>query len=642
MHSPSTITVTQQHPRWDFITPQSAAPPARSGHCAAVHDGKIYIFGGADADYFYNDIWSFDPRTNVWTPIPASGYLPTGRHGHSCSMVDGIFYVFGGNGPDGTDMNDAYAFRIHERRWYLFQNVGTIPSPRNGHNMCTIKDKLFMIGGDSEKGLMEDPAMVYYLDIPRIRFPDSPQAVPPRQASQQASSDAPADADSQQGPGRPDRPTRPDRNMGQRPGTMQQQQQTPGAPSESPSLSNRSLAPESSPPTSRNKVTNIVSPAAPTNNRREDEINPFASLEPVSSSGPYVLPPGSSGARQNQKSVTPSPPTSGQITVPTTNANRSPSPAAMRAQNRANAEQSSEMAKQIEQLQKQMREREEELTQMRKRENWLVTEVVLARQLNGAGGEQQLDAQQRAQLRQQLTLAKALLKMSIATQAQAASLKIKEAERIRTGALQEAAYLKAKLSSMTNANQDPDALARVETERAMDLEKRLTLALSEMELLESQFSKTQETLQQEKLARLSAEERSNGASLLADQAQAAHTRALAELSTLHGRATKAEEEAREFATHSLKVLHKNSQTSASKSASELADAMIEISRLEQSSMKAQAESISLQRQLAEERKVNGELRSELSKTEQDLENKAKELENNEVQLGLLKDVMREK
>lgn len=386
--------------------------------------------------------------------------------------------------------------------------------------------------------------------------------------------------------------------------------------------------------------------------------------------------------------------------------------------------------------------------------------------------------------------------MSIATQAQAASLKIKEAERIRTGALQEAAYLKAKLSSMNNANQDPNALARVETERAMDLEKRLTLALSEMESIESQFTKAQESLQQEKLARFSAEERSNGASLLAEQAQAAHTRALAELSTLHGRATKAEEEVREYATQlaesqagfsghqsqstgllqkvtdlkqqieeretalervqraytaandramraetlcdessgklgklesqraelsselnrykgeterlqskveeldsrwqiskdevitlrklvedglgafnprgkppqsserkhdsivilntvskvselehelsSLKVLHKNTQASASKSASELADAMIEISRLEQSSMKAQTDSISLQRQMAEERKVNGELRSELGKVEKDFENKIKELENNEVQLGLLTDVMREK
>lgn len=89
---------------------------------------------------------------------------------------------------------------------------------------------------------------------------------------------------------------------------------------------------------------------------------------------------------------------------------------------------------------------------------------------------------------------------------------------------------------------------------------------------------------------------------------------------------------------SLKTLHKNSQASASKSAAELAEAMIELSRLEQTSMKARAETISLQRQLAEERDGSAELRSELSKTEQELESKINELENNEVQLGLLKDV----
>ncbi|KAI9231612.1 MAG: hypothetical protein BYD32DRAFT_375894, partial [Podila humilis] len=137
--------------------------------------------------------------------------------------------------------------------------------------------------------------------------------------------------------------------------------------------------------------------------------------------------------------------------------------------------------------------------------------------------------------------------MSIATQAQAASFKIKEAERIRTGALQEAAYLKAKLSSMANSQQDPNALARIETDRAMDLEKRLTLALAELESLEAHYAKAQDTIQQEKSARLAADERSNGSTLLAEEAQAAHTRALAELSSLHSRAAKAEAESRDFA-----------------------------------------------------------------------------------------------
>lgn len=115
-HSPlcfSSLPIVTQNPRWDIIEPQTESPPARSGHSAAVHDGKIYIFGGADADYFYNDIWCFDTRALTWTPIPASGYLPTGRHGHSCTLVDGVLYIFGGNSPDGTELNDAYAFKIH-------------------------------------------------------------------------------------------------------------------------------------------------------------------------------------------------------------------------------------------------------------------------------------------------------------------------------------------------------------------------------------------------------------------------------------------------------------------------------------------------------------------------------------------------
>ena len=204
------VTVTQ-NPRWEIIEPQTESPPARSGHCAAVYDGKIYIFGGADADYFYNDIWCFDTRALTWTPIPASGYLPTGRHGHSCTLVDGVLYIFGGNSPDGSELNDAYAFRIHgmyqvllrmyhhaswlapgqfrpciytftnnfitppsllfiERRWYLFQNVGPAPSPRSGHTMCTVKDKIFILGGESEQNRMEDSAQIYFVEIRKFRW----------------------------------------------------------------------------------------------------------------------------------------------------------------------------------------------------------------------------------------------------------------------------------------------------------------------------------------------------------------------------------------------------------------------------------------------------------------------------------------
>lgn len=477
-----------------------------------------------------------------------------------------------------------------------------------------------------------------------------------------------------------------------------------------------------------------------------------------------------------------------------------------------------------EKLRQDAKEREHELQTMKRRENWLVTEVMLARSgstststssrdRNGLGKEDDMDLERLEQelgadfhqnaSAPQIKITKALIKVreelknakvSIATQAHAASLKIKEAERVRTGALQEAAYLKAKLSSLTQ--QDPDALARVEMDRALDLEKRLTAALQELETLETHHSQTLDALEQERHARLEAEERSTASATLAQEAQAAHTRAHTELSSLHTRVTKSEAESREyqaqlaetqagFSGHqsqssgllqkvnslkqqveqqqialertqkayliandramraetladeaskklerlegerldlssqvnrfrgeseryqskaeelesrhkvskdevqtlrklveegmasltvragpgsksqskhdsiailstvsrvseleheltSLKTLHTQSQSSASKSANDLADAMIELSRLEQSSIQARSEVLALQKLLSQEREGSTQLRNSLSKTEQDLEAKVKELEDHEVQLGLLKDVMREK
>ncbi|KAF9398825.1 Negative regulator of mitotic exit [Mortierella sp. AD011] len=1021
-------TITQ-NPRWEKLEPQTESPPARSGHCAGTHDGKIYIFGGADPDYFYNDIWCFDPRALTWTPIPASGYLPTGRYGHSCTVADGVMYIFGGFSPDGTELNDSYAFKIHERRWYLFQNVGPVASARTGHTMCTVKDRIFVLGGESEQTKLEDSALIYYLEISKIRFPDSgSNSMPSRQPSSQklnsgqesltdVQSSGGSDADRNSGQHKPpERPDRPDRRLtqrpaspsnyerqgsssnfisqqtsqlmnpqlGQRPLTMtappprgastgfqnagpandyqadglsiatrrqtlrddfqggyggavvgtgspvsglninrRNLDQTPGSPiiaGSSPSpLRVINVSPNSPPQSARplpndgdstrgtdRRTMNFVPPpgssgAGDVNPYATDAITPNSaspsSKQQSAGSGGYVPPPppGGSASLPSPSSpiaphstirgnlqpppVVPSPPTSGVLSSVDKKYNQTPppphstqastpipgpldrssSPAPGRIISRGSggssfglgispasslsvanpdstAHTSSQDAAKIKSLEskfeaaqdentllkQEVKEKLQELEKMKNRENWLIAEVILARdslaptkkddsesssfqskRLSMIDLERELESGELEG--QHLKITKALIrvkeelrnaKMSIATQAQTASSKIREAERIRTGALQEAAYLKAKLSSLTNAQQDPDALARVETERAVDLEKRLTGALSELESLESKLTKAQEALEQEKISRLSAEERSQGSSLLADQAQSAHTRALAELATLHARATKAETESREYAAQlaeaqagstghqsqssnllqkikslkqqveehekalekvqmaysaandrairaeaqfdeasqknekleseryelsseasrykdeagrlhskvdelesrlqvskdevttlrklvedglgafsprmkaekgperkhdsiailntvskvselehelgSLKKLHSLSKESASRSATELAEARIQVSRLEQSSMQARAETISLQKMLSQEREGSSQLKSELSRIQLELDAKVKELEDHEVQLGLLKDVMREK
>ncbi|KAF9416851.1 Negative regulator of mitotic exit [Podila epigama] len=1115
-------TITQ-NPRWQKVEPQTESPPARAGHCAGVYEGKIYIFGGVDADYFYNDIWCFDPRAATWTPIPASGYLPTGRYGHSCTVTDGTMYIFGGNGPDSAELNDAYAFKFLERRWYLFQNVGPVASPRSGHTMCTIKDRIFVLGGESEHTKTEDSALIYYLELSNIRFSDSvPQAIPPRQASsvnmissgsaeRQSLTDSSSSGGThgpgsfgmgrnssqqqqqqqQQWPGQGQgqgpaqghgniagsRPDRPDRRNTHRPGSpatythgdrqalanttspqlMHRPLTTLGTPpprgasagqglglaershsqvegltiatrrqtmkddfqsgyggavmgqnhhpgmnySGSPTDQRRTMHQIPSPPPSADvnpsplRVINVTPDSSPLSTKytlksgegsptvsRVDTLrsndglpfdkhsahdDPYATeatmlppssgnqalsyippppasvspaisaiaapavppplVPPLSASLPthpsestssslnsdnMTLPPGAETRRGTETPPTlppPPPPTnqqSGSLTPTQTHApllpspmdastpipgplDRSGSPASLQgAYNRPpppppsssssparhsplspsassssaaaphaqsnlsdlrkikNLESMAEAVQDENQhLRQEAKEREQELQAMKRRENWLVTEVMLARSgstststsstttrerlMNGQGHmdshsnngkddtshsdfdieqlEQELGAADLHHLdadAPQVKITRALLKVreelknakaSIATQAHVASLKIKEAERVRTGALQEAAYLKAKLLSLSNVQENPEALVQVEMNRATDLEKRLTTALHDLETLEAQHSQALESLEQERHARLEAEDRSTASAALAQEAQAAHTRAHAELASLHTRVTKAESESRDYAAQLaesqagfsghqsqssgllqkvsqlkeeieqqqtaleqtqkaysiandrakraetradeasqklekleserldlcgqvnrfrgeserlqakveelegrhkaskdevqilrklveegmasitmragpggagnkhdsiailntvsrvselehelslLKTLQSQAHLNASRSANELADAMMEISRLEQASMQARSEVLSLQKLLSQEREGGAQLRASLSKAEQDFEAKVKEVEDQEVQLGLLKNVMREK
>ncbi|KAG0309489.1 Negative regulator of mitotic exit [Dissophora globulifera] len=204
-----------------------------------------------------------------------------------------------------------------------------------------------------------------------------------------------------------------------------------------------------------------------------------------------------------------------------------------------------------------------DLKNYKQREQWLLAEVSMARKKMGERPlsmailalEDQLEAcevdSEKYRIMQALLNVKAELersKTTIATQAQIASNKIREAERIRTSALQEAVYLKAKVNALQSG--EVSVLVATETARATDLERRLTSALAQLEQYESQFVQYETILDHEKESRLAAEDREQEASSRAEESQLAHTRALNELSMLHERATLAEATLRETVSKS--------------------------------------------------------------------------------------------
>lgn len=161
-------------PVWERYTPSdSVSPPPRTGHICVTYNERIYIFGGTDGQFHYNDTWVFDVITRTWKELTCIGYIPAPREGHAAAIVDDVMYVFGGRGMDGQDLSDLTAFKISNQRWYTFQNMGPSPAGRSGHAMASSGTRVFVLGGETF-GLTrpEDTSVIHVLDTKHIKYPE--------------------------------------------------------------------------------------------------------------------------------------------------------------------------------------------------------------------------------------------------------------------------------------------------------------------------------------------------------------------------------------------------------------------------------------------------------------------------------------
>lgn len=169
--------------------PQGQTPPARTNHTVITWKDKLILcvfpnitvcttnkrrFGGTDGTYWFNDIWQYDPRTNIWSLQDCMGFIPIAREGHAAALVDDVMYVFGGRSEEGKDLGDLAAYRLSSRRWYSFQNMGPSPSPRSGHTMTAFGNKITILGGEPSSAPridVDELSMAYILDTGKIRYP---------------------------------------------------------------------------------------------------------------------------------------------------------------------------------------------------------------------------------------------------------------------------------------------------------------------------------------------------------------------------------------------------------------------------------------------------------------------------------------
>ena len=139
-------------------------------------------FGGTDGVTWFNDVWTYEPRSNAWTELDCIGYIPVAREGHSAALVNDTMYIFGGRTQEGVDLGDLAAFRISSRRWYMFQNMGHSPSARSGHSMTAFGKHIVVLAGEPSSSVSErnELSLAYILDTSKIRYPPN-ESLPPQQ-----------------------------------------------------------------------------------------------------------------------------------------------------------------------------------------------------------------------------------------------------------------------------------------------------------------------------------------------------------------------------------------------------------------------------------------------------------------------------
>ena len=127
----------------EWVQKNSGATP-RLDHSAAVHNGKMYIFGGADSlpGNALNDLWEYDIETDSWAQ-KTSG--PPSRDCHAAVVYNDKMYIFGGWHLPGIRLNDIWEYGIATDSWNQKTSGAT---GRNNHTAVVYNGKMYVFGGE--------------------------------------------------------------------------------------------------------------------------------------------------------------------------------------------------------------------------------------------------------------------------------------------------------------------------------------------------------------------------------------------------------------------------------------------------------------------------------------------------------------
>jgi N-acetylneuraminic acid mutarotase len=171
-------------PQTESWSARAPMPTPRGGAHAAVVGNKIYVIGGyatsahrggaIGMDTRANE--EYDPATDRWIEKQP---MPTPRNHHAVGVIDGKIYVAGGRigAPFTGSSSHIKVMEVYDPIKDIWARRPPMPTARSGLAYGVIDDKLFVIGGEDEKGTVHKVTEAYDPKTERwIKYPDMPIA----------------------------------------------------------------------------------------------------------------------------------------------------------------------------------------------------------------------------------------------------------------------------------------------------------------------------------------------------------------------------------------------------------------------------------------------------------------------------------
>ncbi len=124
---------------WQKVTDY---PTTIKDNAAAIHDGRVYSFGGTVAGYGATRAsFVYDPAAGRWSRIAD---MPEARQKPASGFVDGRFYVVGGWGPDGPPAATTLVYDPATDRWTTRADN---PHPWGAVGSAVLDGRIYSVGG---------------------------------------------------------------------------------------------------------------------------------------------------------------------------------------------------------------------------------------------------------------------------------------------------------------------------------------------------------------------------------------------------------------------------------------------------------------------------------------------------------------